>query len=127
VSRSEGANEPTRVDLKGVRVLVADDQWHAAIALKSLLEAEGMAVTGPAATPADALPLAIDPKPDLAVIDLNLRGEMAYALIDQLHDQGIRIVVASGYAVMPVDMVAHVLQKPFNGPEMAALRRAISF
>ena len=54
---------------------------------------------------------------------------MAYGLIDQLRDQGIRIVVATGYAVLPglTEKVAAVLQKPFNGPELLrALRDALS-
>jgi DNA-binding response OmpR family regulator len=110
-----------------VRVLVVEDQWYVANALKLLLEAEGMEVSGPAATTADALRLAIEKGPDLAVVDVNLKGDMAYGLIDQLREQGVRIVVASGYAVLPrlTEKVAAVLQKPFNGPELlAALRRA---
>ena len=120
---------PSRADLRGVRVLVVEDHWHVANALRSLLETEGMEVSGPAATTVDALRVATEQKPNLAIVDINLRGEMAYGLIDQLHDQGVRLVVVSGYAVLPLlkDKVAAVLQKPFNGPELlAALRRALS-
>jgi CheY-like chemotaxis protein len=87
-----------------------------------------MKVSGPAGTAADARRLAAKDKPDLAVVDINLKGEMAYDLIDELHDQGIRVVVVSGYALLPqlTDKVVAVLQKPFNGPELlAALRRAL--
>ena len=87
-------------ELKGVRVLVVEDNWHVANSLKLFLETEGMEVSGPAATTTDARRLAAAQKPDLAVVDLNLKGEMAYALIDQLHDQGVPIVVVSGYAVL---------------------------
>lgn len=68
-------------------------------------------------------------KPELAVIDINLRGEMAYSLIDDLHDRGVRVVVISGYAVLPrlTAKVDAVLQKPSNGPELlASLRRALA-
>jgi CheY-like chemotaxis protein len=126
-TKAEGADEPSRKELRGARVLVVEDQWHVAKALKSLLEAEGMEVSGPAATIVDALRLATEKRPDLAVVDINLKGEMAYGLIDQLHDQGVRIVVATGYAVLPrlTEKVVAVLQKPFNGPALlAALRRA---
>ena len=62
--------------------------------------------------------------------DINLKGgEMAYDLIDRLRDQGVRIVVVSGYAVLPrlAGSAAAVLQKPFNGPELLrALRCALS-
>src|SRR5262245_39386816 len=40
--------------LKGVHVLVVEDTWHVAKALKSTLEQVGMHVSGPAATTADA-------------------------------------------------------------------------
>jgi DNA-binding response OmpR family regulator len=106
-----------------------EDHWHVAHALKQLLEAEGMEVIGPAATTADAQRLVAELKPELAVIDIQLKLETAYALIHQLDDQGVRIVVVSGYTVLPqqTEKVAAVLQKPFNGPELlAALRRAIS-
>ena len=87
-----------------------------------------MEVSGPAATTTDARRLAAAQKPDLAVVDINLKGEMAYALIDHLHDQGVPIVVVSGYAVLPsvTDKVVAVMQKPFNAQELlAALRRAL--
>ena len=51
----------------------------------------------------------------MALVGINLRGgELAYDLIDQLHDQGIRIVVLTGYADVPLKQgkVAAVLQKP---------------
>ena len=122
------AGEAPRSNLKGVRVLVVEDQWHVANALKLFLETEGMKVSGPAATTTDARRLAAAQKPDLAVVDINLKGEMAYALIDHLHDQGVPIVVVSGYAVLPsvTDKVVAVMQKPFNAQELlAAFRRAL--
>jgi DNA-binding response OmpR family regulator len=112
-----------------MHVLVVEDQWQVAMALKSFLEAHGMKVSGPAAKLADASRLAAEHKPDLAIVDMNLKGEMAYPLIDELHDQGVRVVVISGYAVVPqvTDKVIAVLQKPFNGPELlATFRRALS-
>ena len=123
------ADKPPRSGLKGVRVLVVEDHWHVANALKLFLETEGMEVSGPAARTTDARRLAAAQKPDLAVVDINLKGEMAYVLIDQLHDQGVPIVVVSGYTVLPglTDKVVAVLQKPFNAPELLALfRRALS-
>jgi DNA-binding response OmpR family regulator len=104
-----------------------EDQWHIAKALRSLLETEGMEVSGPAATLKDAYRLAREQKLDVAIVDINLRGEVAYGLIDQMHDSGVRIVVLTGYAVLPslTEKVAAILQKPFNGPELlATLRRA---
>jgi DNA-binding response OmpR family regulator len=112
-----------------VRVLVVEDHWHVANALKSFLEGKGMKVSGPAPTTADAQRLVTEQKPDLAVVDIHLKLETAYALIQQLDDQGVRVVVLSGYAVLPAltKKVVAVLQKPFNGAELlGALRRALS-
>ena len=124
-----GVDKPSRADLRGVRVLVVEDHWHVANALKSFLEAEGMKVSGPAATTAAAQRLATERKHDLAVVDIHLKLETAYTLIHQLDDQGVRVVVLSGYSVLPelTTKVVAVLQKPFNGPELlGALRRALS-
>src|SRR5207249_4045709 len=52
--------------------------------------------------------------------------EMASGLIEALHDQGVSVVVVSGYALPPVsvDKAAAFLQKPFSGTELlTALRR----
>jgi len=128
-SKTGGADKPSRADLRGVRVLVVEDHWHVANALRSFLEAEGMKVSGPVATTADAQRLATEQKPDLAVVDIHLKLETAYVLIHQLDDLGVRVVVLSGYAVLPelTKKVVAVLQKPFNPPELlGALRRALS-
>ena len=60
-----------------------------------------MEVIGPAATMFDAEHLAAEDRPEVAVIDINLKGEMAYALIDQLHDQVVRVVVVTACSVVP--------------------------
>jgi DNA-binding response OmpR family regulator len=128
-SKTGGADKPSRADLKGVRVLVVEDHWHVANALRSFLEAEGMKVSGPVATTADAQRLATEQKPDLAVVDIHLKLETAYVLIHQLDDLGVRVVVLSGYAVLPelTEKVVAVLQKPFNAPGLlGALRHALS-
>lgn len=120
---------PPLRDLRGMHVLVVEDQWQVAMALKSLLEVHGLQVSGPVAKVADALLLAANNEPDFAIVDMNLKGEMAYRLIERLHDQGIRVVVVSGYAVLPglTEKAAAVLRKPFNGPELlAAMRGALA-
>ena len=49
--------------LKGVRVLVVEDTWHVAKALKSALEQVGMDVSGPAATTAAARRVMVEQMP----------------------------------------------------------------
>jgi two-component system, response regulator PdtaR len=113
--------------LKGVHVLVVEDTWHVAKALKSALERLGMHVSGPAATTAEAKELISRQIPAVAVVDINLKREMACGLIDELHDLGTRVLVVSGYAVPPVsaEKVAAILQKPFTAAELLGALYAV--
>ena len=108
--------------LKGVRVLIVEDAWHVAKALKSALEQIGMHVVGTTATTAQARGLAAAQRPELAIVDVNLKQETSCDLIDELHEQGVQIIVISGYAAPPVskESVAAILQKPFSGSELIA-------
>ena len=59
----------------------------------------------------------------MAIVDINLRGgERSYGLIDQLYDQGIRVVVITGYAdaALPPGNAAVILQKPVREEELLA-------
>jgi DNA-binding response OmpR family regulator len=67
--------------LRGVRVLLVEDSWTIVNALECLLEDVGMVIAGVAATAADAERLASEHSPQLAVVDLKLRGNMAFGLI----------------------------------------------
>jgi DNA-binding NtrC family response regulator len=113
--------------LSGVRVLVVEDTWHVAKAMKGALELLGMHVIGPTATTAEARRLTAAEKPRLALVDVNLKNEMACDLIDELHAQGIPVVVVSGYASITVakESIAGHLQKPFSRTELTAALLAV--
>jgi len=116
---SNAQSVPERRPLTGLSVLVVEDSWQVGAAMKRLLQSCGADVAGPAATAADAARLISERTIDLALVDINLRGgELAYGLIDQLHDQGIRTVVVTGYADVSLKegKVAAVLHKPVSGP-----------
>jgi len=123
----DAASHAASSGLKGLRVLVVEDTWLVAKAMKTALEGMGMMVAGPTANAADAERLVAEEKPDLAVVDVNLKGEMAYDLIDWMHDRGIRVVVVSGYALLPgtTQKAAAVLQKPFSGAELQTTLRQV--
>jgi DNA-binding response OmpR family regulator len=129
MSAKDGANKTDTAtrSLAGMQVLVVEDTWHVAKALKAALEGIRMTVVGPVARIADAERLLETECPDLAMVDVNLKGEMAYGLIDHLHHKGIRVIVVTGYAVLahPVCKEAVILQKPFSGRALvAALQQA---
>jgi DNA-binding response OmpR family regulator len=132
MTSSDAHNTPGAepLDLTGVRILLVEDSWHLGIALKNQLRAMGADVAGPCATAAEAERLMSERVPDAALVDYNLRGgERADGLIDHLHDRGVRVIVTSGYAVLPLSpaKTAAILQKPIVEAELiAALRLAIA-
>jgi CheY-like chemotaxis protein len=116
-------------ELSSMRILLVEDSWHIGMALKSLLRSFGADVAGPAATAAEAERLISEKIPDVALVDFNLRGgELAEALIDHLNDRGVRVIVTSGYSVLPLapGKVAAVLQKPIVEAQLLAALRPVS-
>jgi CheY-like chemotaxis protein len=108
-------------DLSGLHVLVVEDNWEVGMAMRRLLGVWNAEVAGPAATIADAQRLMAEQRPDVAVVDIHLRGgEMAYSLIDQLRELDIRIVVTSGYHDLPLveGKVAAILHKPVDEAQL---------
>ena len=116
-------------ELGGLCVLVVEDSWDVGTGLRMLLESWGAVVTGPAATTAEAVRLVGERTPDVALVDINLRdGEQSYCLINRLHDQGVRVVVISGYAdVSPAaGKAAAILQKPIREDVLLASIRPVT-
>jgi len=115
MSNGTNINCVTASPLAGKRVLVVEDTWVVAKALQSILEEIGLVVSGPSATVADAERLVSEQVPELAVVDIKLRDEMAFDLIDDLHDRGVSVVVCSGFTLSPPAKAAAIVQKPFSG------------
>jgi len=116
-------------DLNGFRILVVEDSWQLGIALKRLLQALGADVAGPVAIAADAERLISEHAPDAALVDFNLRGgEQACVLIDRLNNQGVRVIVTSGYADIPLapGKAAAILQKPISEAKLLAALRPVT-
>ena len=128
---ASNAHDPSgadTLDLKGIVVLLVEDSWHLGVAMKRLLQLLGADVAGPAATTAEAERLVAERIPDVALVDFNLRdNELADGLIDHLHDQGVRVIVTSGYAVFPMapEKVAAILQKPISESQLLAALRPV--
>jgi CheY-like chemotaxis protein len=79
-------------------VLVVEDEFLIALDLEALLRKHGWRVLGPAATVAEALRLLEDGKmPDVALLDVNLRGETVVPVAEVLRERGVPIVLASAY------------------------------
>jgi CheY-like chemotaxis protein len=84
--------------LRGYVVLVVEDDYATAMDLQLSLEDAGATVVGPVGRLDDALGLVWDLFDiDVAVLDINLRGERVYAVADALRERGIPFVFASGH------------------------------
>ena len=118
---------PESHNLKGFEVLLVEDSWHAAQAMKDLLEGWGMVVAGPAASSAEAKRLIVSNAPPVAIVDIRLKDGLAYGLIDLLNNMGVSVIIASGYADVPTleGKVAAILQKPFPAGELRATLKSV--
>lgn len=83
--------------LAGRRVLVVEDEYFIADDITRALQREGAYVLGPTATPAEALRLLENERPDLGILDINLRGSTGLRVADAFADLEIPFVFATGY------------------------------
>jgi CheY-like chemotaxis protein len=79
------------------RVLVVEDEYLVAMDMSAYLEAAGAQVVGPASNVDAALEVLKRSELDGAILDVNLRGEMAYPVADALAARGIPFVFTTGY------------------------------
>ena len=87
--------EPSSGDLL---VLVGEDEILIAMDLELLLRRHGWRVLGPVPSVAEVLRLLESgEKPDVALLDVNLRGEMVTPVAEQLQARGVPFVLASAY------------------------------
>lgn len=104
-----------------LRVIVIEDDYLLSATLKDGLERIGCTVLAQAANLRDGMLLTANTACDFAVVDLDLKGEMAFPLLDQLHELGIPFVMATG--AYPGEVPArHAnaprLSKPYNLQEL---------
>src|SRR5688500_8669435 len=116
-------------------VLIVEDELLVGLFLTDLLEDLDQMVIGPAASPQAALAAAAKTPPQIAIIDVNLRGKGdGIALAGELqHLHGTRIIFLSGDASVAANPAVHavkpvaVLQKPCPpGALETALRAAMA-
>src|SRR5690242_14972063 len=92
----------------GLVVLVVEDEFLIAMDLEALLMDHGWRVLGPAATVAEALRLLEDGKmPDVALLDINLKGETVAPVAEVLRERSVPMVLASAYE--QAGLIAEVL------------------
>ena len=122
-SSCDESREINPSDLNGLCILIVDDSWDVGLGVKMLLESWGANILGPVATVAEAERMISERSPNVAIVDITLRGgEESHSLIDQLCDKGIHVVVATGDAdvSLPFGRAAVILQKPMKEDALLA-------
>jgi DNA-binding NtrC family response regulator len=113
-----------RTNLAHRRVLVVEDDYFIASEVVRAFRLQGADVVGPVPTLATALNVMENEQAiELAVLDINLRGELVYPLADALESRGVPFVFASGYDASAVpDRFRHVplLTKPIDFGDIAS-------
>jgi len=80
------------------RVLIVEDEYYLAADLEAALRSQGADIVGPLCELAEAFREVLKGGFDAAIIDINLQGDRAYGIADQLDRQRIPFVFATGYS-----------------------------
>jgi DNA-binding response OmpR family regulator len=111
--------------LAGTRVIVVEDSFPVAEGLRYLLGAAGCVVAGMAGNVGAALDLVAAAQFDLALLDIDLRGEIVTPVAEAALLQAKPVILLSGYGderVLPAHLRALArLEKPVDPDELLAL------
>jgi CheY-like chemotaxis protein len=114
--------------LIGKRVLIVEDEMLVALLIEELLADLGCSTLGPCGSLGKALEAAQTGTFDLAVLDVNLGGEMVYPVAEALAERHIPFLFLSGYgdeAVPPGHAEWKVCAKPFKADYLAEMLSAV--
>lgn len=88
---------PTSSRLAGRRVLIVEDRYLIAAELADDVARMGCTVVGPAPDVASGARLAQEQDVQMALLDVNLDGEMVFPLAESLAERGVPFIFLSGY------------------------------
>ncbi|MBI5163232.1 MAG: response regulator [Magnetospirillum sp.] len=115
-------------EIAGQRVLVVEDEWLIAMGLEMALQDAGCVVVGPIGRLDQALEAARSETFDVALLDVNLRGEHAFPIADILAQRGIPYAFLTGYGrdtLPPRYAQSRILAKPFAATGLVATVKAM--
>jgi CheY-like chemotaxis protein len=98
-------------------ILIVEDEPLIAMMLEDFLEAMGHTIRGTCGTVEEALAAAEQGGFDLAILDVNLKGESVWPVAAALRNKGTPFVLASGGHVEPPPPEfknAPMIEKPFT-------------
>ena len=80
-----------------MRILIVEDEFLVGLLLEEDLRSAGCSIVGPFSTLEVATQASRRERFDLAILDINLNGDMVYPLADELSARGIPFIFLSGY------------------------------
>jgi CheY-like chemotaxis protein len=99
------------------RVLVVEDEVIVGMLVEDMLQELGYEVAALSTHLDQAIELASSSDIDFAMLDLNLNGQLSYAVADVLRRRGLPFIFATGYGakfLAPPYAGTPTLQKPFH-------------
>ena len=102
---------------EGRSILIVEDEPLIAMMLEDFLESLGHKVRGTCETVGQALAEVDKGGFDLAILDVNLKGENSWPVATRLKEQGVPFVIASGGHVDPPPSefaTVPMLEKPYT-------------
>jgi CheY-like chemotaxis protein len=104
-----------------MRILLVEDEMLVAMMLEDMLEELGHELAGTAGRLDEALRMANELNPDLAILDVNLSGRHTFPVAEVLQRRDIPFAFATGYgAALPEPWnLRPALQKPFLMADLA--------
>lgn len=109
---------PSPDSLRGLRVLVAEDEALILMEIEGMLEDIGCQIVGPVASVDAAMAAIRQNDLDGALLDLSLHGERITPAAEELVARGVRFILCTGYGRNPDDEPAirdaPRLAKPFT-------------
>jgi DNA-binding response OmpR family regulator len=115
-------------DQKGGRILVAEDEFLVAIQLEEDLVAAGWSVVGPFTSLETATVASRQDQFDMAILDVNLNGQMVLPLAMELRERGIKLLLLTGYEAPNLPEPLRTLprvSKPYDSEALVWRIRAI--
>lgn len=114
VPDGDGSGE---VSEEKLRILIVEDEAMLAFGLEQDLLDAGYTTVGPARSLQAAQKAVVDESFHFAILDINLNGELAYPVADELARRGVPFIFVSGYGTesIPEEYRAFPrLSKPYD-------------
>ena len=109
-------------NLDGARVLLLEDEFLVALDAEQMLKELGARQVETAATLSEAEERARQGHFDVALLDVNINGQMSFGLAEALRNRGVPVVFATGYELknraIPGLDVALCVSKPYTSERL---------